>query len=168
MKDLTPKQQAFVREYLVDMNGTRAYLRAGYRCSEEVARRNASRLLTNADVAAAIQAARAEREEKTKINAEYVLRGAAELFERCMQKVPVMVFDRESKEYHQEQALVEDPATGERRMEGVWRFDATGAAAALNILGKHVDIQAFRERHQVELKATLEHLVAGSGAEAPK
>jgi len=55
--NLTGKQAAFVREYLVDHNATRAYLRAGYRCSEGAAKSNASRMMTNDDVASAIAAA---------------------------------------------------------------------------------------------------------------
>lgn len=47
---LNDKQRLFVREYLKDFNATQAYLRAGYGCSEAVARRNASRLLANADI----------------------------------------------------------------------------------------------------------------------
>lgn len=166
MSDLTPKQRLFCQEYLVDLNATQAAIRAGY--SAKTAAEQGYDLLRKPQIQEFIQAARTQREQKTKINAEYVLRGAAELFERCMQKVPVMVYDKEAKEYFQATQIVHDPDTGEVQERGVWKFDSTGAAAALNILGKHVDIQAFRERHQVELKATLEHLVAGSGAEAPK
>lgn len=42
-KQLTDKQKRFVREWLVDMNGTRAALRAGY--SEKSAAQTASRLM---------------------------------------------------------------------------------------------------------------------------
>lgn len=55
---MTPKQEAFVREYLIDLNATAAYGRAGYTASGRAAISNASRLLTNADVAAAITEAR--------------------------------------------------------------------------------------------------------------
>lgn len=53
-RELTPRQARFVREYLIDRNATQAYLRAGYRVSASVARRAASRLLTNVDVRAAV------------------------------------------------------------------------------------------------------------------
>lgn len=36
---LSEKQMNFVNEYMKDMNGTAAYLRAGYNCTEEAARR---------------------------------------------------------------------------------------------------------------------------------
>lgn len=49
---LTPKQQAFVTSYLVDKNGTKAAIKAGY--SEATARQAASRLLTHPGVIAAL------------------------------------------------------------------------------------------------------------------
>jgi len=52
--EMTPKQSAFVREYLVDHNATRAYLRAGYRCSEQAAQANAFRMMANDGIASAI------------------------------------------------------------------------------------------------------------------
>ena len=46
---LTEKQKRFCEEYLVDLNGTRAYCIAYPKVKNEaVARTNASRLLTNA------------------------------------------------------------------------------------------------------------------------
>lgn len=48
---MTEKQKLFVEEYLIDLNATRAY-RAVYKNikNDGVARRNGSRLLTNADI----------------------------------------------------------------------------------------------------------------------
>jgi phage terminase small subunit len=45
---LTPKQAAFVREYLKDSNGTQAATRAGY--SPRTANEQASRLLANVNI----------------------------------------------------------------------------------------------------------------------
>jgi len=42
---ITPKQQRFVTEYLVDLNATQAAIRAGY--SRKTAQQQGSRLLTN-------------------------------------------------------------------------------------------------------------------------
>ena len=55
---LTPKQDQFVKEYLVDLNATQAAIRAGY--SAKTANEQGSRLLANAKVSAAIAEARAE------------------------------------------------------------------------------------------------------------
>jgi phage terminase small subunit len=78
----TPKndhrRQAFVREYLVDMNAAAAYLRAGYRArSAKVASASAARLLACASIRAAIDAALAERAERTQIKADRALRELA-------------------------------------------------------------------------------------------
>lgn len=57
---LTPRQWRFVQEYLVDLNATAAYQRAGYRCAtSHVAEASGLRLLRNARVLAAIQAEKA-------------------------------------------------------------------------------------------------------------
>lgn len=71
---LTPKQEMFVKEYLVDLNATQAYLRAGYKVSEKVASVNAARLLVNASIQAAIDKAMDKRSARTEIKADDVLR----------------------------------------------------------------------------------------------
>jgi phage terminase small subunit len=55
LNKLTPKQEAFVREYLVDLNGAAAARRAGY--SENSAKQIASENLTKPDVMMAIEEA---------------------------------------------------------------------------------------------------------------
>jgi phage terminase small subunit len=82
MPILTPKQRLFVVEYLKDLNATQAAVRAGY--SEKTARSQGQRLLTNVDIAAAIKKAIDERAEKIQIDAEWVLRQAVALHDRCV------------------------------------------------------------------------------------
>jgi phage terminase small subunit len=53
---LTPKQNRFVEEYLLDLNPTQAAIRAGY--SVRTATQQASLLLQSTEIAAAIQAAK--------------------------------------------------------------------------------------------------------------
>jgi phage terminase small subunit len=83
-KPLTPKQQRFVDEYLVDLNATAAYKRAGYRCkTDAVAASAASELLRFPKVAAALRAAQKARSERMEITQDYVvkrLKGEAELY----------------------------------------------------------------------------------------
>ena len=53
---LNDRQQRFVTEYVVDLNATRAYLRAGYKSkTDQAAASEASRLVRTPKVAAAIQ-----------------------------------------------------------------------------------------------------------------
>lgn len=69
---LSPKQQAFVREYLLDLNATQAAIRAGY--SPKTARAQGQRLLTNVDIAEAIAEAKAKRAKKVELTAAEVIR----------------------------------------------------------------------------------------------
>jgi len=70
---LTPKQQRFVEEYLVDLNATQAAIRAGY--SPKTAYSQGERLLRHVDVAAAVEARKAELAKRTRISAEEVIEG---------------------------------------------------------------------------------------------
>ena len=55
--DLTERQKAFVREFLVDQNATAAYIRAGYKDTPS-ARANAARLIAKDSIHAAVAALR--------------------------------------------------------------------------------------------------------------
>ena len=72
MKPLTPKQQAFVREYLVDLNASAAYRRAGYTSGNPNV--NGPRLLAKAGIQAELARHMAARSEKVELTAEQVLR----------------------------------------------------------------------------------------------
>jgi phage terminase small subunit len=78
---VTPKQQLFVREYLVDLNATQAAIRAGY--SAKTARSIGSELLTNHDIAAAVQAAADKRSAKAEITAQAVLQNIQRIATRA-------------------------------------------------------------------------------------
>jgi phage terminase small subunit len=69
---LTAKQELFCREYLVDLNATQAYIRAGY--AAKGARQNAGRLMTNDDVAERLRELMAERSKRVEIEADDILR----------------------------------------------------------------------------------------------
>jgi phage terminase small subunit len=72
MAKLTPKQQRFVDEYLIDLNATQSAIRAGY--SPKSAGRFAQELLIKTHIAQAIEQAKAERSERTKITQDDVLK----------------------------------------------------------------------------------------------
>ena len=74
---LTPKQERFVQEYLVDLNATQAAIRAGY--SERTARAIGQENLTKPDIQTAIQEARAKSAQKLEITRERVLQEYARL-----------------------------------------------------------------------------------------
>lgn len=77
---LTPKQQAFVREYLVDLNATQAAIRAGY--SKKTAGVVGHENLNKPDIAKAIQIEMDKRAARTEITADYVLNGIRDVTER--------------------------------------------------------------------------------------
>lgn len=68
---LTPKQQRFVDEYVVDLNASQAALRAGY--SAKTAGAIGHELLKKPEIAEAIEAKRQRLSAKTEITAEKVL-----------------------------------------------------------------------------------------------
>lgn len=74
---MTPKQARFIAEYTKDCNGTQAAIRAGY--SARVANRQASRLLSNADIRAEIARNQSEIIQETRIDAQKVLQELARL-----------------------------------------------------------------------------------------
>ena len=75
---LTAKQEAFVREYLIDLNATQAAVRAGY--SAKTAEQQGHQLLKKTLVAAAIATVQAERAEKCSVDAQWVLREAMDTY----------------------------------------------------------------------------------------
>lgn len=114
---LTPKQLAFCNEYLIDLNGTQAAIRAGY--SEKTANEQASRLLANVSVANFIQLNMNKRAEKTGITAEYVLETIKSTIARCSQAEPVLINGEPSGEY---------------------KFDAANTLKGCELLGKHLKL----------------------------
>ena len=67
----TARQARFVKEYLVDLNGTQAAIRAGY--SAHTANKQSTRLLTNADIKAAVDAGAAKQHAQLDLTAQKVL-----------------------------------------------------------------------------------------------
>ena len=68
---LTPKQAAFVHEYLIDLNATQAAIRAGY--SQKTANRIATENLSKPVIQEALREAREAREKRSLITVEWVL-----------------------------------------------------------------------------------------------
>src|ERR1700691_273282 len=67
----TLRQARFVAEYLVDLNGKQAAIRAGY--SPKTAEVQACRLLRNAQVQAAVADAQKQRIARTEVTADRVI-----------------------------------------------------------------------------------------------
>ena len=75
---MTKKQKIFADEYLIDLNATRAY-RVAYPSvkRDETARANGSRMLTNANVAKYISERMQERQQRTEVTQDMVVKELA-------------------------------------------------------------------------------------------
>ena len=69
---LTPKQAAFVREYLTDRNGTQAAIRAGY--SKKTAEQGAAQLLSNIKVKNAVKVGTQKHAAKCEVTRESLMK----------------------------------------------------------------------------------------------
>lgn len=133
-KQLTAKQAAFVKEYLIDLNATAAYKRAGYTAAGNAAEVNASKLLRNTKVAEKIQEAMDERSKRVEIEADYVLLTIKDTVERCRQAEPVMEFNHSTKQME---------PTGE------WKFDAANVLKGCELLGRHKKLFTDVREHKL-------------------
>ena len=104
--ELSPQHQRFVQEYLVDLNGAQAAIRAGY--SAKTARKQASALVTNPDIWNAIQSEMAKRGERTEITAERVLRELGKIAFSDIRNVAT--WTENGVEFHPSEELDDDTA----------------------------------------------------------
>lgn len=148
MKQLTPKQELFCREYLKDLNATQAAIRAGY--SEKTAQVQSSRLLSNAMVQDRIAELKSERNEEMGIDAAYVLRRLVEIDQ--MDVLDILLPNGELK------PIKDWPKTWRTTLSGMDVTEMPGDVPGflkkikwpdkvknLELLGKHVVVQAFKE-----------------------
>lgn len=155
MKQLTPKQELFCREYLKDLNGTQAAIRAGY--SEKTANEQASRLLANVNVQKFVAELKSARVEQTGIDAAYVLRRLVEIDQ--MDVLDILLQNGELKPIKDWPKVWRTTLSG---MDVVEMVSADSAALLkkikwpdkvknLELLGKHVSVQAFKEQTSTEI-----------------
>lgn len=151
---LNSKQLAFIAEYRVDRNGKQAAIRAGYAPgSAEV---TASRLLTNAKVLEAVNKAIVEINESTKIDAEYVRMRHVEIDQMDVADILDNVGNVKK--------IQEWPKVWRTSISGVDLHEMiTGDIETiirkvkwpdkirnLELLGKHVSVQAYKDKLEVD------------------
>lgn len=151
--ELTPQQERFCQEYLVDLNYTQAAVRAEY--SKHTAHAQGCRLAKNPKVAARIKELMDERGERTKVPADRVI---LEL-ERMAMWDPKDLAHVKSPE-----DIVALPEDVRRAIVG-WGYDKLGnfvlkmaKEKALELLGRHH--KSFTDKVEHSGKVTLEDLVA--------
>ena len=116
-RDLNPQYRKFVQEWMVDMNATRAAIAAGY--SEKSAAQTASRLMRRTEIRSYRDALMAEAFEDLGVTRHSIASRVWEIYERCMQKKPVMEWNSTTREWIE---------------SGEWQFDNKGALKALAMM----------------------------------
>lgn len=171
--ELTEQQALFCLEYVKDFNGYHAAVRAGY--AENSARMQASRLLTKDNVQHKVRKLIEERSSIVKIDGQYVLKRLHEIDQ-------LDILDIMEDDLSKFKPLNEWPkawrisinAVDIKRMIDADSVDAVvekikwpDKTRNLELLGKHVDVNAFVEKQQIdgELKVSstlAERLTGGS------
>ncbi|MEN9060016.1 terminase small subunit [Ponticoccus litoralis] len=166
---LTAKQARFVEEYLIDLNATQAAIRAGY--SARTAKSQGQRLLTNVDVERALTEAQAARSQRTQIKADWVLSRLAD--EAVADLADIYTADGQLRPIHEwpliwRQGLITGVDVEEMRVDGeavghIRKVKISDRIKRIELIGKHVDVQAFRE--QVEQTGAITFTVTQDDAE---
>ena len=154
MGKLTPRQSMFVKEYLVDLNGTQAAIRAGY--SPRTANEQAARLLANVNISDAVAAGMAKRAAKVEINADYVLARLAEIdrmdvldiMHDDMTLKPVSAWPSSWRRYLSGFDVAE-MKDGQDAIGVLKKIKWPDKVKNLELLGKHIGVGAFSEKVQL-------------------
>ena len=161
---LTQKQRLFVDEYLIDLNATQAAIRAGY--SKRTAGQIGDENLKKPQIAQAIKAAMESRNKLAEIDADYVLRRLVEIDQ--MDVADILTDDMSVK------PLNECPKVWRQYLAGFdvsELFDGVGKEREfvgflkklkwpdkvknLELLGKHVNVNAFRDQVDLNVIGSL-------------
>jgi len=143
---LNAKMERFCQEYIKNPdNQTAAAAAAGYKNAAV----SASRHMDNPKVQARIAELMEHRNKRVKIDADYVLKQSVKIHERCMQEIEPFT-DAKGNHIHDDKG------------RPLYVFDAKAAIAALGLVGKHVDVQAFKERMDVNVNVTLADRMANA------
>ena len=134
-KTLSDKQQKFIEEYLIDLNATKAAIRAGY--SEKTAQQIGSENLSKPVIAESIQKAFEDRSRRTEVTQDYVLTTIQDTIERCTQAEPV-------KYKNGEQVMTETP---DGDVVPAYTFNANGVLKGCELLGKHLKLFTEKIEH---------------------
>lgn len=121
-KRLGEKQKRFVREWLADMNGTRAAIRAGY--SEKSAANTASRLMKDPDVQAYRDELLKAKFDELGITRHSLAVEVYEMMQKCKGGTPHMVWNSDTKTY--------EP-------DGTWKQNEKGLYKGAELLSRLLD-----------------------------
>ena len=145
-KKLNDKQKRFCREYLIDLNATQAAKRSGY--SKKTAGSIGSENLLKPEIIEQLNKLMDKRAEKVEVSANDVLSSIKEIRARCMQSAPVLVTIKGKQKQPTEEIQAPD---GKIISAGIWKFDATNALKANEMIGKH--LQMFTDK--IDITGTI-------------
>lgn len=160
MGGLTEKQNRFVQEYLKDLNATQAAIRAGY--SERTASAVGYENLRKPQIEKALAEAMQQRCERTKIDADYVLKRLVEIDQMDIADIlaedgsllPVTIWP---KVWRTTLSGMEVQTLGSRAdLNILKKVKWPDKVKNLELLGKHVMVQAFNEKSSVSGEITIE------------
>lgn len=162
---LTAKQEAFCREYIIDLNGTQAAIRAGY--SEKTAQQQAARLLLNVLVQKRISELKDKRNERTEINSDYVLKRLVEIDQLDILDIvdengdllPIKEWPKAWRVSVNGIDVIQMKST-EEIISYLKKIKMPDKIRNLELLGKHVNVGAFKEKLDISsLNANFELVV---------
>jgi len=166
--ELTSKQERFIQEYLIDLNATAAYQRAGYKATGDVAAAAASRLLSNVKVQDRIQRAQIQYAKRTEVTAENILRELGRIAfsdpRRLFNadgslKAVIELTDDDAACLASLEVLEEFAGRGEdRELVGhTKKLKLWNKNNALELAGKHIGLFLNRHEHQHSGKVGVTH-----------
>ena len=169
---LTPKQEAFCREYLIDLNGTQAAIRAGY--SKRTANEQAAQLLAKLSIQEYLKTLMDARKERTQIDADWVLKrlaqdataDVADLYDESGNLRPVHDWPMAWRTglvagIDTVQERIGTDPEGKPEFATVRKIRLADRTKLLELVGKHIDVGAFKDRIEHSGKIGLESLITG-------
>lgn len=149
---LTPKQELFVKEYLIDLNATQASIRAGY--SESSAKEIGCENLTKPNIQKAIAETQAERMAKLDINADYVLKRLLEVDQLDVMDIldpngRVKPVNEWPKEWRTNISSIE--VSGDDTQGTVAKLKFPDKVKNLELIGKHITVGAWVTNQNLDI-----------------
>lgn len=155
---MTPKQQRFVAEYLKDLNATQAAIRCGY--SAKTAGAQGSRLLTNAEICAAVTAGTAKQLDTAELSAARVLEeirrlalsDARSFFDEHGNLKPMKDWTAEQgAQVASFEVVKKNLAAGDGQTDTIHKFKVWDKPKSLEMLAKHFALLTENVHHDGEL-----------------
>ena len=170
MGRMTPKQQRFVDEYLIDLNATQAAVRAGY--SAKTAHSVGHENLSKPEIASAIAERRAIIANKLEVTQERIVAELAKigfgdirkLFTSCGNLLPVSDIDDDTAACLSSIEITTRKVRGgdDDEVEEVSKIRLWDKRAALVDLGKHLGM--FKDRIELSGVIGMPDIVIGKAA----